>query len=246
MTRVTAEGRNSRAIWAPDGRHVTFASSTAGPEQVVSMAANGSGTAEPMPAFGEPSSWSPDGRVLAFLRTGGSTDGPNSVGLLFAGASESHRLTTSRFTEAYPEFSPDGRWIAYTSNETSRPEVYAQAYPGPGERQQISNNGGTQPAWAGNGREIFYTEIDAKTQRTRMMSVPATPGAQLAAGLPRVLFEGTFRSQANTRGYDVTPDGRRFLMVKPKPRPPSPVTQLVLVLNWFEELKAKVPAGGAK
>jgi len=73
-----------------------------------------------------------------------------------------------------------------------------------------------------SGREIFYTEIDARTQQTRMMSVPATPGARLAVGLPRVLFEGTFRSQANTRGYDVTPDGRRFLTVKPKPRPRAP------------------------
>ena len=244
MTRVTAEGRNSRAIWAPDGRRVTYASATTGYEQVVSRAADGSGSIEPLPAFGQPSSWSPDGRVLAFIRavkndTEWASSG--SIGLLVSGASEWHPLGSSRFTELYPEFSPDGRWIAYTSDETGRREVYVQAYPGPGERQQISNSGGTQPAWARSGQELFYTEIDEQTQRTRMMSVSFTPGTRMAAGVPRVLFEGTFRGQANTRGYDVTPDGRRFLMVKPKPRPPSPVTQLVLVLNWFEELKAKVP-----
>ena len=247
MTRVTAEGRNSRAIWTPDGHRVTFAAATAGPEEVVSMAADGSGGFERLPARGQPSSWSRDGKVLAFTSSplgGGGTQ--NRIWLLSIGEGRPRPFLDSRFIERYPEFSPDGHWIAYTSNETGREEVYAQPYPGPGGRQQFSNNGGTQPAWSHSGRELFYTEIDARTQRTRMMSVPLPPGPGLSAGVPRVLFEGLYRGQAITRGYDVSADGQRFLMVKPKERPPSPVTQLVLVQNWFEELKAKVPAGGAK
>ena len=243
MTRVTAEGRNSRAIWAPDGRRVTYASATSGQEVIVSKAADGSGDAESLSRFrGQPSSWSPDGRALAFVWSLEGGLSKNGVWILRIGDEEPRPFVGSRFTELYPEFSPDGRWIAYTSDETGRQEVYAQPFPGPGERRQLSNNGGTQPAWARNGRELFYTEIEARTQRMRMMSVPFVAGSPLRAGVPHALFEGQFRDQANTRGYDVTADGQRFLMVKPVQRPPSPVTQMVMVQNWFEELKAKVPA----
>jgi serine/threonine-protein kinase len=204
------------------------------------MTADGSGAMEPVAVVGQPSSWSPDGRVLAYISLGpGGVS--NRVGLFAGGRSQPGWSKDARFAETYPEFSPDGRWIAYVSDETGRNEVYVRPYPGSGEKQQISNNGGTQPAWAHTAHELFYSEIDGRTQRTRMMSVPLTPGAKLAGGVPRLLFEGVYRGQANTRGYDVSPDGRRFLMVRPKVRPPSPVTQLVLVQNWFEELKAKLP-----
>ena len=246
MTRVTAEGRNSRAVWTPDGRRVTYASATSGQEVIVSKAADGSGAAEPLPVRGQPSSWSPDGRAIAFVWSLASGQTKNAAWFLRIGEVKPRPFVGSRFTELYPEFSPDGRWIAYTSDETGRQEVYAQPYPGPGERRQLSNSGGTQPAWARSGRELFYTEIDGRTQRMRMMSVPLAAGSPLHAGIPRALFEGLFRDQANTRGYDVTPDGERFLMIKPVQRPPSPVRQMVMVLNWFEELKAKVPAAGAK
>jgi serine/threonine-protein kinase len=245
MARLTAEGRNSRAIWAPDGRVITYASATGGPEELVSRAADGSGAMERLAVQGQPSSWSPDGRVLLHLKEG--RDGEmREVGMFAAGRSHPGWSKDARFGETYPEFSPDGRWIAYVSDETGRNEVYVRPYPETAEKQQISNHGGSQPAWARSGSELFYTEIDGRTQRTRMMCVPLTPGPQLAAGVPRLLFEGNYRGQGSTRGYDVSPDGRRFLMVRPKVRPPSPVTQLVLVQNWFEELKAKVPAGGAK
>jgi len=246
MTLVTPEGRNSRAIWAPDGRQVTYASATTGEEVIVSKAADGSGAAKPLAVRGQPSSWAPDAQALAFVWSVEGGRSRNAVWFLRIGEQEPRPFVNSRFTEGYPEFSPDGRWVAYTSDETGRQEVYAQPYPGPGERRQLSNNGGTQPAWAHSGRELFYTEIDGRTQRMRMMSVPLAAGSPLRAGVPHPLFEGLFRDQANTRGYDVTPDGQRFLMIKPVQRPPSPVSQMVMVQNWFEELKAKVPVGGAK
>ena len=244
MTRVTGEGRNSRAIWNPDGRRVTYAAATSGTEYVFVQALDSAGTIERLPVSGMPSSWSPDGKVLAFATI--STGVVGTIGFLAEGRRDPIPFGNSRFNDRYPEFSHDGKWIAYTSNRTGREEVYAQAYPGPGEQVQLSSDGGTQPCWSRDGRELFYTEIDSRGQHTMLMSVPISTGPRLVAGVPRVLFEGMYRWQAGTRGYDVSADGRRFLMVKPVERPPSPVRELVLVQNWFEELKAKVPAGGAK
>ena len=240
MTRVTGEGRNSRAIWTPDGR-VTYAAATSGDEYIFVQALGSAGTVERLAVSGMPSSWSPNGKVLAFVRYA-FMQLPGSIWLLAEGRRDPIPFGPPRFTHQYPEFSHDGKWIAYTSNRTGREEVYAEAYPGPGEQVQLSSSGGTQPCWSRDGRELFYTEVDSGMQRTRMMSVPISAGPRLLAGVPRVLFEGRYRWQAMTRGYDVSDDGRRFLMVKPVDRPPSPVRELVLVQNWFEELKAKVPA----
>ncbi len=241
MTRVTTEGRNSRPIWTPDSRRVTFASSMAGPEFLASKAADGTGTIERLPATGMPSSWSPSG-VLAFVAFRAADDPRYAIWLLPSGDGQPRLFRNSRFSESYPEFSPDGLWIAYVSDMSGRNEVYVQPYPGPGPTVQVSNNGGIQPAWASTGRELFYTEYeaDASKPETRMMSVslkksPAFPD------VPRLLWRGRFSRQAVTRGYDVTPDGQRFLMVQPNDRPPAPVTQLVLVQNWHEELKRLVP-----
>jgi dipeptidyl aminopeptidase/acylaminoacyl peptidase len=246
LTRFTTEGRSSRAIWTPDGRRVAFAFAAAGFERLVSLAPDRSGSIQQLAGRGQPSSWSPDGKVLAFVSSAGAGASNNDIYLLSPGDPTPRPFAASRFSELYPEFSPDGRWTAYVSNETGRDEVYLQPYPGPGPRRQLSNNGGTQPALARSGQELFYTEVHARLQRTRMMSVVLRPGPQPTPGVPRVLFEGHYRGQVNTRGFDVTPDGHRFVMVKPVERPPSPVTQLLMVKDWFAELAAKVPAGGAK
>jgi serine/threonine-protein kinase len=242
LTRVTTEGRNSRAIWTPDGRRVTFASAIDGPEYAATKTPDGSGDTERLSAEGEPSSWSPNGRVLSLVTSTVTGTSSHAIWLLLLGEPQPRRFLNSRFNETYPEFSPDGRWIAYVSDETGRPEVYIQPYPGPGQRRQLSDKGGIQPAWAKNGRELLYTAFSDQG-RTQMKSVPLAPGTALAAGAPQLLWEGRFSEQSNTRGYDVTPDGQRFLMVQTKDRPPTPVTQLVVVQNWFEELKQKVPSG---
>jgi Tol biopolymer transport system component len=134
--------------------------------------------------------------------------------------------------------SPDGKWLAFVTNESGRDEVYVQPYPGPGPRQQISTGGGVAPAWAKSGRELFYTT--AITGPLRMMSVPITL-APFTAGSPRVVFEGTFNLQATTRGYSVSADGQRFYLTQMNDRPPVRVTRMVLVQNWVEELKRRVP-----
>ena len=153
-------------------------------------------------------------------------------------------VVQTRYSEAYPDFSPDGRWLAYASTESGRSEVYVQAYPGPGPRQPVSTSGGTAPAWSRDGRELFYTitqTTGGQATPTKMMVVPVTLRPTFSAGTPRLLFEGRYGATSAIRPYDVTADGRRFLMVQQKERTPVTVSSMVLVQNWFEELNARVP-----
>jgi eukaryotic-like serine/threonine-protein kinase len=142
------------------------------------------------------------------------------------------------FDEATPRFSPDGHWLAYISTESGRYEVYVQPYPGPGGKWQISTEGGTEPAWNPNGRELFYRNGD------KMMAVEITTQPGFAAGTPLMLFEGPYEpGPVQTANYDVSRDGQRFLMVKPSESAEAAPTQINVVLNWFEELKQKVATG---
>jgi eukaryotic-like serine/threonine-protein kinase len=152
-------------------------------------------------------------------------------------------ILETRYAEAYPDFSPDGRWLAYASDETGRTEVYVQAYPGPGPRQQVSTNGGTGPAWSRDGRELFYTTtqtVGGQPTLTKMMAVTVTHQPTLTTGAPRQLFEGRYGATGGIRSYDVTSDGRRFLMVQQKERTALSAAEMVFVQNWLEELKARV------
>jgi Tol biopolymer transport system component len=133
-------------------------------------------------------------------------------------------------------FSPDGRWLAYVSNESGRYEVYVQPYPGPGGKWQISTEGGTEPAWNPNGRELFYRSGD------KMMAVDIAMQPGFTVSKPRALFAGWYEATPATfSNYDVTPDGQRFLMLKRNEQEASAPTQINVVLNWFEDLKRRVP-----
>jgi Tol biopolymer transport system component len=142
----------------------------------------------------------------------------------------------TQFNEAAPRFSPDGRWLAYFSNESDRYEVYVQPYPGPGGKWQVSTEGGTEPAWNPNEHELFYRSGD------KMMAVDIATQPSFTAGKPRVLFEGPYlRAPGTTTNYDLSRDGQRFLMVKRSEKAETAPTQINVVLNWFEELKRRVP-----
>ena len=138
--------------------------------------------------------------------------------------------------------SPDGRWAAYVSNESGRDEVYVRPHPGPGGKFPVSTSGGIQPAWGRNG-ELFYRNGD------RMMAVPVSTMPTLKIGQPKVLFEGDYElgpgGPRTNSNYDVTPDGQRFLMVAPESTAdtgqPAFRPNINIVLNWFEELKRRVP-----
>ena len=144
--------------------------------------------------------------------------------------------------EWHPAFSPEGKWLAYTSDHSGRGQVYAQPYPGPGPIVQVSTDGGAEPAWSNDGSELFYLTFRSDVT-VAMNAVPVKiAGSQFSAGAPRKLFEGRYGMTAPFRSYDVTPDGQRFLMIQlPDPRPSGP-DELVLVANWLDELRRRVPS----
>jgi Tol biopolymer transport system component len=184
-----------------------------------------------------PSSSSPDGQALAYIEIRPETNWDIGVLRLGDSAPEMQPFLQTEFSEGAPAFSPDGRWLAYTSDESGRTEVYVQPYPGPGGKWQISTQGGTEPAWNPQGGELFYRSGE------RMMAVEVTTEGTFSAGAPRILFEGPYVPTPVTfPNYDVSPDGQRFLMLKAGEQGQT-ATQINVVQNWFEELKQRVPAG---
>ena len=236
LTRLTVEGINWWPSWTPDGRRITFESIRSGhPENLFWVPADASSPAERLAPSADSQrvpSWSPDGKTLAFLSQG-------DIWVLSPEGNLTPRpfLETPFSVERYPAFSPDGRWLAYSSDVTGRPEIYVQAYPGPGGRHHISTDGGESPAWAASGRELFYREGQ------KMMAVDIKTDPTFLAGRPHTLFEAPYWNTSPGRGYDVTPDGRRFLMVPLAEPEPLDLTHNIVVLNWFEELKQLVPVG---
>lgn len=238
LRRVAPPGSRSNVwpLWTPDGKQITFAS-----QGLMSVVAKG-GDVESILSAGAgrraiPGSWSPDGRTLVFV-----TLMPNGTWEIhtFSRAEGDRKLHPSLETpvlERFPTFSPDGRWLAYSSNESGRDEIYVERFPGSTDRHVVSTDGGIAPAWALDGRELFYLVTDTETpRRTRMMAVDVKLEPTFSAGIPRMLFEGPYTPGTPMRHYDVAPDGR-FLMLQDTEAPTVPVTQMVLVLNWFEEMK---------
>ena len=143
----------------------------------------------------------------------------------------------------WPEFSPDGHWLAYGASESGISEVYVVPYPGPGPRIQISTDGGSSPTWARDGRELFFIRRidDIPHGEKELMTVTISGGSELRVGRPRRLFSRRMKGSVPTKSYDVSPDGERFLIVDAPDREFLTVTEIHLVVNWFEELKRLVP-----
>jgi Tol biopolymer transport system component/tRNA A-37 threonylcarbamoyl transferase component Bud32 len=235
-------------IWSPDGKHVTFQSAPDGMLNVYWMPADGSGAAERLTAaenYKVPGAWSPDGKVLAYTEVDPATG--LHVRILNLGADPSAALRAGGkglpflpppSNEGGPAFSPDGRWLAYQSEESGRSEIYVRPFPGPGGKSLISTDGGTEPVWARNGRELFYRNSD------KMMATAVETKPTFVAAKPRLLFEGHYETgfYAFEPNYDVSPDGQRFLMIKASEQESGPV-HINVVLNWFEDLKRRVPTG---
>jgi eukaryotic-like serine/threonine-protein kinase len=134
-------------------------------------------------------------------------------------------IAVTPFTEMTPMFSPDGKYIAYVSNESGREEIYVQTFPEPGGKWQVSNGGGSDPSWRGDGKELFYRSPDQK-----LMAVEVHAGADLQAGVPQALFSIRVRPGVPRNKYTPSPDGQRFVFASPLGRDAmSPTT---IVLNW--------------
>jgi serine/threonine-protein kinase len=238
-SRLTHEGMSSRAIWTPDGKRIVFLWQEALGMSLFSQPYDGSLPMERLTTsqYNQyPGSWSSDGKTLALVEERLNYD--QDILLLEASSGRVMPFLNSQFNETYPEFSPDGRWIAYASDESARNEVYVRPFPGPGMKHQVSSQGGIQPLWARNGRQLFYRWED------QVWAVDVRTDGGFSTGKPRLLFERSGYSPGSpTRNYDLSLDGQRFLMVKLEQREPAPVTELILVQNWFEELKRLVPTG---
>jgi eukaryotic-like serine/threonine-protein kinase len=195
----------------------------------------------------QPSSVTADGRHVAAV-TGRSAGDDVMIVTLANGKSSTEPWLRTPHNEWWPEFSPDGRWLAYATDESGRFEVYVQPYPEKGARGLVSMEGGSSPAWHRSGRELFYVSLSDPAGKRSMMAVDFEPGTPPRIGTPRLLFKfdprGPLFNCAPVRCYDVAPDGQHFFVVQTPTPPPAPVvTHINLIQNWFEELNAKVPVG---
>ena len=171
-------------------------------------------------------SWSRESKLLVFESFGATSNREIWI-LPLEGDRKPYPYLRTNFDNRAPALSPDGHWLAYQSDESSRTEVYVQKFPGPGEKNQISTEGGTSPVWARNGRELFYRNVN------KQMAVDISMKAGFAAGKPRVLFESATWVGLAGPNYDVTPDGRRFIAVEAgKDEAARPIH---IVLNWTAE-----------
>jgi Tol biopolymer transport system component len=239
----------SIGVWTPDSSSVVFSSGFSGTGKLFIRSADGNGAPEllltmtdeenKVSRFPFANAWTPDGAsLLLWSNRGGLWLLPRQ------GKAEPRLLFNDPVDALEAEFSPDGRFLAYTSGGFGRSQVYVRAYPGLDHREPVAGEVSFAPVWRKDGRELFYLEASPQNGRliTRVMAVPVTTTPTFSVGVAHMLFEGQFRVDGPFRGYDVTPDGQRFLMVRAVEQPPARITQMVLVQNWFQELKAKAPA----
>ncbi|MDP6580614.1 MAG: protein kinase [Vicinamibacterales bacterium] len=240
---------DSKPLWSPDGQSVVFESLRGGAPALYRKSADGTGVAEHLFSFdGEtatiaPYEWTPDGTALVVVVDSGTDPDIGLISLDPSGSWEP--LVQTEAVEWAPAISPDGRWIAYTSNETGLTEVYVQRFPDMGDRRAISIGGGFAPTWSADGRELFYLRAPSGPPDGMMQVAIESDATTLTAGQPEELFEWPYYSRiGRERRYDLSDDGR-FLTVgsDAAATTEAPAFDLVLVLNWFAELQARVPTG---
>ena len=244
LTRLTFDpGLDRYPVWSPDGRRIAFSSTRDKSRgNLFWQTADGTGTVERVAESDDlqvfPTAFSLDGTRLLVTLASGSRDGADIAVVQPGGEARAVPLLATTFGERNGEVSPNGRWLAYNSNESGRDEVYVRPFPDVDTgRWQVSTAGGSQPLWARNGRELFFRSNAA------LMAVQVRTDQSFTAGNPAVVFEGSYATPQGGRTYDVSPDGQRFLMIKEgAAADPASRAQIILVQNFFEELKRLVPA----
>jgi serine/threonine-protein kinase len=244
--RLTFEGRNTAPIWSPDGQSITFSSNLEGRGGLFRQRADGSGTAERLTTAEAthrqyPSSWSPDGKTLTFRELTSDTD--NSIWTWSNDGDRTPKLLLKGTPSvAAAEFSPDGRWLAYASNElmsvsTSGYQIFVRPLPLGPAKYQVNPMSASVPVWSRDGKRLFF----CFSNRIFIATVQTTP--VFTAGQPsEIKMPGIMPSTAQMRHFDLMPDGQHFLVVLPSDSGESGRSgsgQINVVLNWIDELKAK-------
>jgi len=233
MTRLTFDGSRIGGTWSLDGKRILHGVTRGGSEGLYSISADGGGTERMILRDGGeyvsfPEAFVPLSDELIFVRSGGL--GGYSLLTLVPGEDTPRPLLVTAFAEAGTTLSPDGKWMAYSSDESGRLEVYVRPFPGPGGKWQLSKDGGKGAAWSRDGREIFYTHGD------RMMVVPVEIEQGFSASAPRMLFQLDFdRTTSPQRDYDVSPDGKRFFMSR-RPADESVQRRIDVIAHFAETL----------
>jgi serine/threonine protein kinase/Tol biopolymer transport system component len=227
---------NFDPIWTRDGKRILYVSERP-IFDIYAKSADGSGDEELVlatPNDKYPESVTPDGKTLLFS-TSTSENQEDLWAVPLARPKEAKPFLATRFYESDATLSSDGRWVAYQSAESGRAEIYVRDFPAGGNRFQVSTDGGFEPVWAKNGKELFYRS------GKKLISVPLKPGADFAPGPPKVVLQGDFAEGAQVPAYDVSPDGQHFYFLHASKAQPQ--GNIKIVLNWSEELKRLVPGG---
>jgi Tol biopolymer transport system component len=229
-------------VWSRDGRYLIFGSSRAGVGNVFRQASDRRGEPERLwesPLLQQPMSIAPDGRLLVSEAVAGR--GRDVVALVLDAPRRVERILQSDATEGWTEVSPDGRWIAYDSNESGQFEIYIRPYPRIRDgRWRVSSTGGKEPVWSRDGRELFYRDFSGA-----LMAVSVERGETLTVRAPVKLFDGSRYvgggSTLGGRTYDLDLDGSRFLMIKNAAPSADATSTVVVTENWFQELQSRLP-----
>ena len=238
LTRLTLDaGQDSGGVWTPDSQRLIFGSTRAGLPALFWKAADGTGTTDPL-GDGErprlPMAVAPDGSVVVAMEL--NEGSLNLITVSLTGDPVSEDLLVTEFNEGNAALSPNGQWVAYQSNTSGEFEVYVRPFPDADSAlHPISTNGGRNPLWAPDGRELFYVESDG-----RLLAVPIQTDPTFARGTATVVMDGDYQPTA----YDIDPSGERFLVVKPMEAlvgDSRSLPSLTFVLNWVRELTERVP-----
>ncbi len=252
LTRLTFGGNsNLFPVWKPDGQRIVYASAEkGGVPNLWWIRADGGGDAQRLTESKNvqiPRSWSPDSKTLAFFEVNRVT-GPDIMTLPFEGSEElgwkpgqPKPFVNTSSAELFPAFSPDGRWIAYQSNESGSPEVYVRPFPGPGGKWQISTDGGVGPEWSQSSKELFYQTPDQKI----MVVDYSSTGDSFRADKPHLWSPGQITRRGSSFDMSLDPDGKRFAVLKSSgtETSPPPINKISFIFNFFDELRRAVSAG---